>query len=120
MKTLHGSRPALPIRELLAAATAAPVGAGVTVDFEATRDLGEPLIVVRMPAASSDARLAALSRREREVAELVAQGLSNKLIADRLHLATSTVKDHVHRIFEKTGLPNRAAIAAACRGPLAR
>jgi DNA-binding CsgD family transcriptional regulator len=122
VRTLKGFRRALPIRELLAAAGTAPPGPGITVDFEATRDLGEPLIVIRMPSAAAtpvpDARLAALSPREREVAELVAQGLSNKLIADRLHLATSTVKDHVHRIFEKTGFANRAAIAAACRGPL--
>ena len=120
VKRLHGSRDALPIRELVAAAADAPAGAGITIDFEATRDFGEPLIVVRMPASApaADARLALLSSREREVAELVAQGLSNKLIADRLHLAISTVKDHVHRIFEKTGLANRAAIAAACRGPV--
>lgn len=117
---LRASGRAVPMNELLAVARTTPIGHGITVDFEASRDLGEPLIVVRMPSAGagqgSDPRLALLSVREREVAELVAQGLSNKLIADRLNLALSTVKDHMHRILEKTGLANRAAVAAACRG----
>lgn len=118
---LRGARDAVPIKALLVTASTAPVGLGITVDFEASRDLGEPLIVVRMPSASigPDPRIEMLSAREREVAELVAQGLSNKLIAHRLDLALSTVKDHVHRIFRKTGLANRAAVAAACRGPVA-
>jgi DNA-binding NarL/FixJ family response regulator len=109
------------MRELLELSAGAPAGSEVTIDFEASRDLGEALIVLRIPTPhghGSDSRLATLSRREREVAELVAQGLSNKHIADRLCIATSTVKDHVHHIFQKTALPNRAAIAAACRGPV--
>jgi DNA-binding CsgD family transcriptional regulator len=47
------------------------------------------------------------------VAACVASGLPNREIAARLWLATATVKDHVHRILTKTGLPNRKAIAAA-------
>ena len=114
------SRRALPLRQLVDLAAAAPVGPGITIDFEASQELGDPLIVVRIPAShgvlSADPRLATLSRREREVTELVAHGLSNKLIADRLCIATSTVKDHLHNILQKTALPNRAALAAACRG----
>jgi DNA-binding NarL/FixJ family response regulator len=56
--------------------------------------------------------------REREVAALVAEGLSNKQIAARLFISLATVKDHVHRILKKTGLPNRAAVAAACVGAM--
>jgi DNA-binding CsgD family transcriptional regulator len=115
-------RRALPVKELLDLAAAAPVGSGVTIDFEASHDLGDALIVVRVPALRGepafDPRLETLSAREREVAELVARGLSNKRIAARLCIATSTVKDHLHHIFQKTTLPNRAAIAAACRAPL--
>ena len=115
-------RRSLPIRTLVELATSAPTGPGFTIDFDASRELGDALIVIRVPAseptAIADSRLERLSRREREVAELVATGLSNKAIADRLCIATSTVKDHIHNIFEKTALSNRAAIAAACRAPL--
>jgi len=44
---------------------------------------------------------------------LVAAGLANKQIALRLGITTATVKDHVHRILEKTELPSRTALAAA-------
>jgi DNA-binding CsgD family transcriptional regulator len=111
----------LPVRELLDLASDARVGPGVTIDFEASRDLGDALIVLRVPAVASDQmsdpRLMTLSHREREVADLVARGFSNKRIADRLCIAISTVKDHLHHILQKTTLPNRAAIAAACKGP---
>jgi two-component system nitrate/nitrite response regulator NarL len=44
---------------------------------------------------------AALTHREREVLDLIAGGLSNKAIADRLGITTNTVKNHVHRLLEK-------------------
>ena len=118
----HSPQRTLPVKELLDLASAARVGPGVTIDFEASRDLGDALIVLRVSASADDqlpdSRLMTLSHREREVAELVARGLSNKRIADRLCIAISTVKDHLHNILQKTALPNRAAIAAACKGPL--
>jgi DNA-binding CsgD family transcriptional regulator len=117
----HSPRRTLPVNELIDLASAARVGPGVTIDFEASRDLGDALIVLRVPTFRydqiSDPRLMTLSHREREVAELVARGLSNKQIADRLCIAISTVKDHLHNILQKTALPNRAAIAVACKGP---
>lgn len=57
-----------------------------------------------------------LTPREREVAALVAEGLTNRQIADRLVIAPSTVKDHVHAILTTTGLPNRGRVAAAWFG----
>jgi pimeloyl-ACP methyl ester carboxylesterase/DNA-binding CsgD family transcriptional regulator len=56
--------------------------------------------------------LEALSSREREVLELVADGLSNAAIAERLRLSDHTVKRHVANILLKLDLPNRAAAAA--------
>lgn len=109
------------MRQIVDLAGHAPIGAGITIDFEASQELGNELIVVRVPEQRHDwavtPGLANLSRREQEVATLITAGLSNKLIADRLSIATSTVKDHVHHILQKTGFPNRAAIAAACRAP---
>jgi DNA-binding NarL/FixJ family response regulator len=53
--------------------------------------------------------------REREVFDLIANGLSNKEIAQRLHLATNTVKGHVHNILEKLALHTRLQIATYAR-----
>lgn len=60
----------------------------------------------------ADPRLAALTRREREVAELVAEGLANQQIADRLVIARRTAEGHVERILGKLGFSNRSQIAA--------
>jgi len=57
-----------------------------------------------------------LSSREQEVIALVSAGCSNRMIAARLHLATSTVKSHVESILERLGARNRAeAVAIAAR-----
>jgi len=53
-----------------------------------------------------------LSPREREVALLVAEGLPNKDVARRLNLSEGTVRLHVHNIYQKTGIGNRAALTA--------
>jgi pimeloyl-ACP methyl ester carboxylesterase/DNA-binding CsgD family transcriptional regulator len=53
-----------------------------------------------------------LSAREREVLQLVADGLSNAAIAERLHLSNHTIKRHVANILLKLDLPTRAAAAA--------
>ncbi len=53
-----------------------------------------------------------LTRRERQVALLIAQGLSNREIADQLVLSRRTVEGHVSRIFSRLGFSTRAQIAA--------
>lgn len=53
-----------------------------------------------------------MTPREREVVNLIAEGLSNKGIAHRLHIATHTVKSHVRNIMEKLTLHTRLQIAA--------
>jgi DNA-binding NarL/FixJ family response regulator len=68
--------------------------------YHATRkSKGNPFASVRMTS------------REREVTALIAEGLSNKAIAQRLHLATDTVKSHVHNILGKLELHTRLEIA---------
>ncbi len=55
-----------------------------------------------------------LSRREREVAQLVAKGLTNRQIADRLFISERTAEGHVERIRNKLGFNTRSQIAAWC------
>ncbi|MFE0799837.1 response regulator [Streptomyces sp. NPDC058812] len=59
------------------------------------------------PDTSPDPRLAALTDRETEILRVIGQGWTNTEIAERLHLAESTVKTHVGRILSKTGSRDR-------------
>ena len=60
-------------------------------------------------AAIADVRL---TRREREIIDLIGEGLSNKEIAQRLNVATHTVKSHVRNVMEKLNLHTRLQISA--------
>ena len=63
----------------------------------------------------------ALSRRELDVLGLVAEGLSNKQVAERLHLASTTVRDHLQSVMRKLNVNSRtgAAVAGFRKGLLA-
>jgi DNA-binding NarL/FixJ family response regulator len=52
-----------------------------------------------------------MTKRERQVIELITDGLTNKEIAQALHLSTYTVKSHVHNILEKLAMHTRVQIA---------
>ena len=62
----------------------------------------------RAAAGAAPAALAALTARELEVLELIATGLTNDEIAERLVLSAGTIKTHVNHIFFKLDLRNRA------------
>lgn len=53
-----------------------------------------------------------LTQREREVMSLVAEGHSNKIIADKLDISSHTAKFHVTNVMRKLGVDNRAGVAA--------
>jgi DNA-binding NarL/FixJ family response regulator len=53
-----------------------------------------------------------LTSRERQVIDLLGEGLSNKEIAARLRIAVHTVKSHVHNVLEKLALHSRLEVAA--------
>ncbi|MEV4828542.1 response regulator transcription factor [Micromonospora sp. NPDC049257] len=57
-----------------------------------------------------------LTARERDVLDLVAEGLSNTEIADRLHIGVTTVKTHITSLMTKTDSPNRVRLALFARG----
>ena len=58
-------------------------------------------------------RFAALSERQQQVANLVCDGLSNKMIAEKLSLNEGTVKAHLHAIYDKLGVQSRIALMIA-------
>jgi DNA-binding NarL/FixJ family response regulator len=62
-----------------------------------------------------NARLGVLTSREQQVAALVCRGHSNKLIAQELKLTEGTVKIHLHRVFRKLNVSNRAALMVKLR-----
>jgi DNA-binding NarL/FixJ family response regulator len=68
-----------------------------------TRGAAEALEAVRM------------TPREREVIALIAEGMSNKEIAQRMGIATETVKSHVRNVMDKLALHSRLQIAAYAR-----
>jgi len=65
----------------------------------------------RAELAELRARYDSLSPREREVASLVAQGLSNRDIAERLVVSERTAENHVQRVLNRLGLRSRAQVA---------
>ena len=84
-------------------------GLRLHVDLEASARIGAPLVTV-LPAAPA---LDGLTKRQRQVAELIIEGLSNRAIADRLGVSLFTVKDHVHAILKRLELPSRAALISS-------
>lgn len=61
---------------------------------------------------------AELTAREREIVELIEQGMSNKAIAARLNVELATVKNHVHNILDKLQVRRRGEISALLRRPV--
>jgi DNA-binding NarL/FixJ family response regulator len=96
---------------LLAAVRSAASGTG-PIDPRVTAAL------LAAPAAPPDDPAAELSPREREVLDLVAQGLANKQIARRLGITERTVKAHVGSLFRRIGVADRTSAALWARDHL--
>jgi non-specific serine/threonine protein kinase len=86
------------------------VGAGLSTDDALAYALGED--TVAEPGEVAAAESSPLTRRESEIAELVAQGMTNREIADRLVIARRTAETHVDHIMTKLGFTSRSQIAA--------
>jgi DNA-binding NarL/FixJ family response regulator len=71
----------------------------------------QPAISRASAAARRTSPFELLTRREKEVARLIADGLSNKDVAARLTMSEGTVKIHLHTIYSKLGVDNRTAVA---------
>jgi DNA-binding NarL/FixJ family response regulator len=92
--------------ELLAAVRVVAAGQAVAAPT-VTRRLIEHFTGAGAPPAPDTSRLNALTMREREVLTLIAGGLSNTEIAERLVLSQGTVKTHINRILAKLDLRDR-------------
>ncbi|MER7796591.1 response regulator transcription factor [Microbacterium sp. NPDC096154] len=91
------------------------------LDPAVTRALLQELASRSEPPTATPAEIEALTRREREVLLAMADGRTNAQIAQQLYLSEATVKSHVHRIFLKLGITDRAqAVSLAFRTGLAR
>jgi NarL family two-component system response regulator LiaR len=68
-----------------------------------------PVAAPAQPVVPDAARIAALgiTSRELEVLQLIAEGLSNKEMADRLFVSENTIKTHTSRVFDKLGASRR-------------
>jgi DNA-binding CsgD family transcriptional regulator len=99
--------------------------ASITMVCPHTADLGEPTFVLELDRRvhgvalgipdGSAAVLQKMTTAERAVALALADGLSNQEIADLLGKTVDAVKFLLHRIYQKTGVPNRTALVAALR-----
>jgi DNA-binding NarL/FixJ family response regulator len=98
-----------PPADLLAAIRVVAAGDAL-LSPSVTRRLIEEFARRPEPATIPPAALAALTDREREVLALVARGLSNAEIADRLYVSAATAKTHVSRILAKLQARDRAQL----------
>jgi DNA-binding NarL/FixJ family response regulator len=92
------------------------LAAGETVLSPAV--VGTVFDALRRPPGSPDEASgpASLTGREREIMNLISQGLTNQQIAERFVLSEKTVKNHVNRIYSKLGASNRAHATALWLG----
>ncbi|NUW31978.1 LuxR family transcriptional regulator [Nonomuraea sp. SMC257] len=88
-------------------------GSELTLDAAAAYALEESPVAVAGDAEQDPGLAALLTRREREIAELVARGLSNRQIAEELVIAQRTAENHVENILRKLGFTSREQIIRA-------
>ena len=77
-----------------------------------SRQLAEDCEGARTPALRLAVRVPALTTREQEIATLIGEGLTSRLVADRLTLSVRTVENHLYHIYRKLDVHNRAGLAA--------
>ena len=108
LSTLLDSADAAARTRHQAAGTRLDAGAAVTEALALIEDLAVSRAGVDVGAHIEDADLTA---RQREVAELVARGFTNKQIAQRLGISRYTAETHVRNILERLGAASRSEIA---------
>ena len=87
-------------------------GRSMSVEEVVSFVLGETSASASAPELAGGSSAPELSRRELEVAELIARGLSNKEISETLVISPRTAEGHVARLLDKLGFTSRARVAA--------
>ena len=70
-------------------------------------NIARKLVTVFREQGKNETPLETLSNRENEILQLLSKGLLYKEIADQLSISTSTVRQHIHNIYEKLHVQNR-------------
>ncbi|MEM8539529.1 MAG: helix-turn-helix transcriptional regulator [Pseudomonadota bacterium] len=104
----------IPVKLLKPLVDMAKPGLHVHLDIEASHTIGAPIVTISNKSDSANL-LAPLTPRQKQVAELIIEGLPNRAIAGQLGISIATVKDHVHAILERLELPSRTALVSATR-----
>jgi DNA-binding NarL/FixJ family response regulator len=91
------------------------VGRGVVLQAVTSLGRGQAFLDARCQAVLAETGPASheLTAREVEILALVAEGCTNRAIAERLQIAEVTARDHVQRILSKLQVPDRTAAAVA-------
>lgn len=95
-------------------------GGGAPMSAEIARRVVEAFHKPAMPEGKAIVEGTQLTKRETEILDLLAQGLANKEIADRLTLSTETVRVHLKRIYDKLHVRSRTEAAIKYRDSNAR
>jgi LuxR family transcriptional regulator, maltose regulon positive regulatory protein len=104
-----------PMARLLTDAAAHGIMADYVTRLQAAFEVEEQKSADKLPRPPAQSLIEPLSRRELEVLQLVAQGLSNREISERLFLALITVKGHNRYIFRKLQVRRRTEAVARAR-----
>lgn len=82
----------------------------------------DPKVMMRLTALMNKNKTMDLceemTEREREIATLLAEGLTNRQIADKLYISEGTVKNYISSIYDKTGIHDRVKLVVALSGTL--
>lgn len=88
-------------------------------DVAAGKSLLDPVATARVlerlrdgKSPRGDDRLASLTEQERRILDLIGEGLTNRAIGERLHLAEKTIKNYVSSLLSKLGMERRSQAAA--------
>ncbi|MGI5481757.1 response regulator [Streptomyces lavendofoliae] len=102
LKAIRGSELLTAVRDVAAGRSLLDPVATARV-LERLRDGADP---------KGDDRLAALTDQERRILDLIGEGLTNRAIGERLHLAEKTIKNYVSSLLSKLGMERRSQAAA--------
>lgn len=99
----------LPVQEIPMAIRRVTNG-GVWLEQAAAKRIAEQALIKRRTPDAEELKIASLTQREREVAELVCEGLKNKEIGQRLHISLATVSHHLTAIYRKLQVEDRTSL----------